>query len=267
MREYHHCGAVRQPFPDVALCLSTIWLLSRSGPDCGGTFIVPGSHRDPRNPRSTVDGIDGYSPIPGELQVTAPAGSVFIQDSRTWHSSAHNPSLEPRVAMVARYCPWWVTAEFGWGDGAQEWVPRPVFERMGPALQALVRHRTCGVPDALQPAKLAATSLAAAKSAADIAAAAPGANASEPAVVVPFPAVRFDRAAQTAAQSDSQSIGSHLSSLSSHGYCVVDAVFTSAELEPLLSATRQSGDLISNGQAARCTLHYPMYCGRFQRHR
>ena len=36
-RQYHHCGAVAQPFPDVTMCLSTIWLLSRSGPDSGGT--------------------------------------------------------------------------------------------------------------------------------------------------------------------------------------------------------------------------------------
>ena len=30
-RQYHHCGAVAQPFPDVTMCLSTIWLLSRCG--------------------------------------------------------------------------------------------------------------------------------------------------------------------------------------------------------------------------------------------
>jgi hypothetical protein len=36
-REYHHCGAVAQPFPDVTMCLSTIWLLARCGPDSGGT--------------------------------------------------------------------------------------------------------------------------------------------------------------------------------------------------------------------------------------
>ena len=36
-RQYHHCGAVAQPFPDVTMCLSTIWLLSRCGPDSGGT--------------------------------------------------------------------------------------------------------------------------------------------------------------------------------------------------------------------------------------
>ena len=68
-RELHHCGCVAQPFPDVPLCLSTIWLLSPSDPTVGGTHLIPGSHRDTRNPRSTLDGIDGLSIIPNEIQV------------------------------------------------------------------------------------------------------------------------------------------------------------------------------------------------------
>ena len=69
---------------------------------------------------------------------------------RSWHTAASNPSDQPRVAVVARFAPWWLTAEMGWGDGAQEWVPRPIYDQMGPALQKLVRHRTCGVEDELQ---------------------------------------------------------------------------------------------------------------------
>ena len=64
---------------------------------------------------------------------------------RSWHTAASNPSDQPRVAVVARYAPWWLTAEMGWGDGAQEWVPRPIYDQMGPALQKLVRHRTCSI--------------------------------------------------------------------------------------------------------------------------
>ena len=69
---------------------------------------------------------------------------------RSWHTAASNPSDQPRVAVVARFAPWWLTAEMGWGDGAQEWVPRPINDQMGPALQKLVRHRTCGIEDELQ---------------------------------------------------------------------------------------------------------------------
>ena len=108
-------------------------------------------------------------------RITAPPGSVFIQDTRlcvagqcpaqlygpaarlthdrvlcSWHTAASNPSDQPRVAVVARFAPWWLTAEMGWGDGAQEWVPRPIYDQMSPALQKLVRHRTCGIEDELQ---------------------------------------------------------------------------------------------------------------------
>ena len=63
------------------MALSTVWYL---GPDDvgshnGGTWIVPGSHRDPRNPRGPDDGIDERAPIKGEMQCHCPAGSVFVQ--------------------------------------------------------------------------------------------------------------------------------------------------------------------------------------------
>ena len=41
-----------------------------------------GSHRDTRNPRGPNDNICVSAPIPGEMQVSCPRGSVYIQDSR-----------------------------------------------------------------------------------------------------------------------------------------------------------------------------------------
>ena len=78
----------------------------------GGTWIVPGSHKDLRNPRVPEDKISIVAPIPGEIQIKAKAGSVFVQDSRAWHSSAlHNSSNNDRVAVVSRWTPWWVVAD------------------------------------------------------------------------------------------------------------------------------------------------------------
>ena len=87
---WKHCGAVAQPFPDVCMALSTVWYLGPEDvtPYNGGTWIVPGSHKDPRNPRGPDDGINERAPIPGELQISAPEGSVFMQDTRLWHSGA-----------------------------------------------------------------------------------------------------------------------------------------------------------------------------------
>ena len=54
------------------------------------------------------DKITLTAPIKGEIQIEAKAGSVFIQDSRLWHSSPLlNSSNNDRVAVVSRWCPWW----------------------------------------------------------------------------------------------------------------------------------------------------------------
>ena len=120
---------------------------------------MPGSFLDPRNPRGPDCGIDEWSPLRGELQVSAPAGSVFIQDTRSWHSTAPNFSPDPRVGIVVRYTPWWLTCSYGTpsGDGCSaEWVPSTDFARWSPQMQDLYRHRACGVRDTIHPSKQAA---------------------------------------------------------------------------------------------------------------
>jgi len=99
---WKHCGAVAQPFPGVCMALSTVWYLGPEDvtPFNGGTCVVPGSHKDPRNPRGPDDGIDESAPITGELQVSAPAGSVYIQDTRVWHSLWFSaPECQTRVSL------------------------------------------------------------------------------------------------------------------------------------------------------------------------
>ena len=155
---WNHCGAVAQPFPDVCMALSTIWFLGPEDvtPYNGGTWVVPGSHKDPRNPRGPDDGIDDRAAIPGEFQISVPAGSVFIQDTRIWHSNALNQSDQERTAVVVRYGPWWLSGnEFGnlhsGGKTIKTYVPKDIFKRFSPAVQLLYRHLAEGVEDVLQP--------------------------------------------------------------------------------------------------------------------
>jgi ectoine hydroxylase-related dioxygenase (phytanoyl-CoA dioxygenase family) len=155
---WKHCGAVAQPFPDVCMALSTVWYLGPQDvtPYNGGTWVIPGSHKDPRNPRGPDDGIDERAPIPGELQVSAPAGSVFMQDTRIWHSGAINQSQHERTAVVCRYAPWWLSGnEFGnmhsGGHTLRMYVPQEVYSRFSPELKLLYRHITEGEEDVLQP--------------------------------------------------------------------------------------------------------------------
>ena len=141
-------GRVAQPFPDVTIQLSVLWVLSSFGPETGGTWVVPRSHRDPLNPRMhqtperLQERIDQFQSIAGEIQVSGPAGSALIMDSRIWHSAAANPSSEPRVAVITRYCPWWLSLEFGGRNNAV--VPREVYAALPETVKPLYRHRAEG---------------------------------------------------------------------------------------------------------------------------
>ncbi len=150
-----NAGCIRQPFPDVAMCLVMIWYLTDVDQDSGATFVVPGSHRDPRNPRGPEDGISVTSPIPGDMQVTAKAGSVFIQDSRCWHASAmHNTSGHTRVAIVNRWCPWWLSVDDYSPNAPFNTVCRPLnqseFDALPEALKPYLRHVCPTEADSLQ---------------------------------------------------------------------------------------------------------------------
>ena len=138
-------GCIRQPFPDVTMCLVMIWYLTDVDPDSGGTWVVPGSHKDVRTPRGTSDGITVSAPIPGEMQIVAPEGSVFIQDSRTWHSAPmHSSSTQERIAVINRWCPWWLSIDDYAPGSRYNSVCRPLshseYLALPKDLQPLMKH-------------------------------------------------------------------------------------------------------------------------------
>ena len=144
-------GAIRMPFPNVTMGLTALWMLSEFSAENGGTWVVPRSHLDIRNPRSHLDprnpphmhdGIDPSAAIPGEIQLQGPAGSALMLDSRIWHSTANNPSDAPRVTVLTRYSPWWISLEFGGRN--RSLVPRDVFENFPDGVKDLYRHRVAG---------------------------------------------------------------------------------------------------------------------------
>jgi ectoine hydroxylase-related dioxygenase (phytanoyl-CoA dioxygenase family) len=140
-----NAGCLRQPFPDIAMCLVMICFLTDVDEKTGGTWVVPRSHRDKRNPRGPSDGINVSAPIQGEIQVTAPAGSVFIQDSRNWHSPPmHYFGNQERVAVVSRWCPWWLSVDDFAPGSRYNVICRPLshseYLALPTELQPLMRH-------------------------------------------------------------------------------------------------------------------------------
>lgn len=150
----NNAGHVPAPYPDAPMHLTTIWMLSAFTPENGGTLVVPGSHRTGDNPTGDPR-IDAKAPYPTELQVTGPAGSVMVFDSRLWHATAPNRSAEPRVALAIRYAPWWLNLEVlmpgsverarmvdepGKTDNQVPPVPKQVYETLPANVKPLYRH-------------------------------------------------------------------------------------------------------------------------------
>ena len=148
------------------------WYLTDGNERTGGTWIVPGSHRDHRNPRGPHDGMTVSAPIPGEMQVVAPKGSVFMQDvsapyqsfwarafvvnnpagllqTRSWHCSAMYVPEGERMAMVNRWAPWWLSVQ-DFGGGHIGYMSVEEFENLPKALQPLVRHLCPEIEDSAQ---------------------------------------------------------------------------------------------------------------------
>ena len=101
-----------------------------------------GSHRDTRNPRGPYDDYTVSAPIAGDMQIVAPAGSVYIADSRIWHSTAcHMETDELRVAGVNRWTPWWFNDTYCDHGAMSGWLTKAELEALPEALQPLLRHR------------------------------------------------------------------------------------------------------------------------------
>lgn len=81
---------------DYFVC-NSIWLLDDFTESNGATRIVPGSQRSGKVPRDVMP--DPSQPHPDEILVTAPAGTVVIFNSHTWHGGTLNRTDKPRRAM------------------------------------------------------------------------------------------------------------------------------------------------------------------------
>ena len=84
-----------------AVC-NSIWLLDDFTEENGATRVVPGSHRSGKLPRDEMD--DPKGAHPREVKLLAPAGTVVIFNSHTWHGGTRNDSPRPRRAMHAYFC-------------------------------------------------------------------------------------------------------------------------------------------------------------------
>jgi ectoine hydroxylase-related dioxygenase (phytanoyl-CoA dioxygenase family) len=86
---------------DYFVC-NSIWLLDDFTPDNGSTRVVPGSQRWGKVPQEVM--ADPKDAHPDEVLLLAPAGTVVIFNSHTWHGGTLNRTPRRRRAMHSYFC-------------------------------------------------------------------------------------------------------------------------------------------------------------------
>jgi ectoine hydroxylase-related dioxygenase (phytanoyl-CoA dioxygenase family) len=86
---------------DYVVC-NSIWLLDDFTESNGATRVVPGSQRSGALPRDVMP--DPQAAHPDEIKLLAPAGTVVIFNSHTWHGGTLNASDRPRRALHSYFC-------------------------------------------------------------------------------------------------------------------------------------------------------------------
>jgi ectoine hydroxylase-related dioxygenase (phytanoyl-CoA dioxygenase family) len=152
--EKENVGCIRHPFPDITMSLVMVWFLTDVDKSTSGTWIVPKSHKFAENPRAAKDNVSPVSPIPGEIQLEAKAGSVAILDTRLWHSAPINLSGQERVSVVNRWNPWWLSTDEFAPNSRFNNVCRPLslddFNKLPKKLKPLMKHLCSEVTDTIQ---------------------------------------------------------------------------------------------------------------------
>ncbi|QKH34499.1 phytanoyl-CoA dioxygenase family protein [Achromobacter pestifer] len=95
-------GQIAEPLPEFPLTLQNVWMLDDFTADNGATRVMPRSHKLRKSPPW------GSGPLDGEVTLTAPAGSVAIWLSNTWHRSGPNHTGRERRAILCNYNVSWL---------------------------------------------------------------------------------------------------------------------------------------------------------------
>lgn len=90
-------GQIAEPLPEFPLSIQNVWLLDDFTEQNGATRVMPRSHKLRRSPPW------GSGSLEGEVTLTAPAGSVAIWLSNTWHRSGPNETDKARRAILCNY--------------------------------------------------------------------------------------------------------------------------------------------------------------------
>jgi ectoine hydroxylase-related dioxygenase (phytanoyl-CoA dioxygenase family) len=97
-----HCDWRGAVAPNDFYVCNSIWLLDDFTAENGATRVVPGSHLSGKTPGEALD--DPKEAHPDEVLLIAPAGTVVIFNSHTWHGGTLNRTSHRRRALHSYFC-------------------------------------------------------------------------------------------------------------------------------------------------------------------
>ena len=86
---------------DYKVC-NSIWLLDDFTPENGATRLVAGTHKQGKLPQDELE--DPWATHPKQQLIEAPAGTVVIFNSHTWHGGTVNQTDQPRRSIHSYFC-------------------------------------------------------------------------------------------------------------------------------------------------------------------
>ena len=111
---------------------NSVWLLDDFTRDNGCTRLVPGSHKKP-HPSNALN--DTSAPHPNEEYVIAPAGSVAVFNSHTWHGGTMNNSSD--LQRRALHC-YYTAREHRQQLDQRAYLRYETFKRIAPAARYIL---------------------------------------------------------------------------------------------------------------------------------
>ncbi len=128
-------GQLPEPLPDFPLSTQNVFMLDDFVPENGATRLVPASHLRRKKPTWANKAMDD------EVVMAAPAGSMAIWLSNTWHRVGPNTTNRPRRAILSYYTRCWIKP---FADSRSMVTPE-MAQRFSPTLRYLLGFSAHGI--------------------------------------------------------------------------------------------------------------------------
>ena len=129
--------------PNAPMKCLIIWTCSEFSQANGGTYMVPGSHRDAAGRNRVLPGEDHTELADGEpglIACCAPAGCAILTDSRLLHSGARRTAPGTRYALRYLYVRGWIRQQ----ENQYCSVPEEIVDQCSPKLQKIMGYKAFG---------------------------------------------------------------------------------------------------------------------------